>query len=588
MTDIGTDSTTQPSAKSPPKDDFDTALKGVLEEEKSRRAQFRTEASEAVGRIREAGKASDDLKPPEMTPLPEKPQPVYKGPLDAFSQPAVWLAAIGGALTRTPLVTAGNAMADAMNAYYKRDTYNGEIAYQTWQTETKNAIALNKFQIDKYKEALEKIKSNRADAVAELNGLSAAFKDDTAAELIRARDFDQLRQYIKAKDDNFERLQQILEHWGPNWQIAAQKQSLWDQWQKAHPEATADEKIKKYNEIFTASVAAAKERTGIAGAGKAANAQTLDYQARVELFNKKKAELEEKDGPLSPEDELALRNEFLLSAKDVAAGKRADRTQTRLENADAERARHQKAVEEFNSRKFDTEEDRKAAEDTERQRHNKAMEDLYGKRAAVSVTNLRSDAIRKKLDEIRQAQGREPTAEEQTKAINDVMKGGLTGNAQEKLQARVDLYDDSLNKLDGALDVLDKHIGAAGVAGRALRVKERVGDLLGSEETDRVQFMRDIEYLQMLGSRLLIGSDGRPLSSEAGRINDIIGGLSLGDTTANTQRSLNEIKALYAKMRGDTLSRLQGTWQPGGAPGGAPPPGNSTRKPAWQDAPVVQ
>jgi hypothetical protein len=138
----------------------------------------------------------------------------------------------------------------------------------------------------------------------------------------------------------------------------------------------------------------------------------------------------------------------------------------------------------------------------------------------------------------------------------------LTGNEREKLEERVDQYDNSLDKIDEVTNVLDNYVGAAGVAGKATRTAEIVGNIFGSNDTDRVQMRRNIEYLQTTGTRLLQDANGRPLSSEAAKISDIIAGLNMGDTTANTLRSMQEIKQLYTKMRENEISRMDGSWKP--------------------------
>jgi hypothetical protein len=164
----------------------------------------------------------------------------------------------------------------------------------------------------------------------------------------------------------------------------------------------------------------------------------------------------------------------------------------------------------------------------------------------------------------------------------------ITGNKQDELRSRIDMYSNSLGKIDQTIGVLDHYIGAAGIAGKATRTGERVSNIFGSKNTDRVQFSRDIEYLQAVAPRLLTDSQGRPLSAEAKKITDIIGGLSLGDTTANTKRSLEEVKRLYTKMRGDVESRLEGKWTGSPAEGGQAPPEKPIGRPKWQEAPVVQ
>jgi len=175
-----------------------------------------------------------------------------------------------------------------------------------------------------------------------------------------------------------------------------------------------------------------------------------------------------------------------------------------------------------------------------------------------------------------------------TEAIAQVKRSAatITGNKADDIRSRIDLFDNSTTKIDAALETLNKHVLSAGLAGRVTRMGERVGNIFGSSDTDREQFMRDIKYLQTLAPQLLTDRHGRPLSSEAGSISDIIGGLSLGDTTANTIRSLEEVKRLYAKMREDNTKRLGGTWTPGPEHPTAPPPPPASG--GWRSAPLVQ
>src|SRR5580692_1301791 len=151
---------------------------------------------------------------------------------------------------------------------------------------------------------------------------------------------------------------------------------------------------------------------------------------------------------------------------------------------------------------------------------------------------------------------------------------GVTGNQREKDESHIEMYDNSMAKIDGVTGVLDKYVGAAGIAGKATRTAERVRDLFGSNDTDRVQMSRDIEYLQAVAPQLLFDRAGRPLASESSRINDIIAGLNMGDTTANTLRSLKELKTLYQKMQADAKKRQPAS---GGSPARAPRPAKRSR-----------
>jgi hypothetical protein len=79
---------------------------------------------------------------------------------------------------------------------------------------------------------------------------------------------------------------------------------------------------------------------------------------------------------------------------------------------------------------------------------------------------------------------------------------------------------------------------------------------------------------------------GRPLAAEADKLNSIIAGLSLGDTTANTKRAFDELRVLYPQIQKKFLERIEGEWTP------EPPPTAGKKDPAksgkwWETSPKV-
>jgi hypothetical protein len=171
--------------------------------------------------------------------------------------------------------------------------------------------------------------------------------------------------------------------------------------------------------------------------------------------------------------------------------------------------------------------------------------------------------------------------DEAIKKAKEAAAPPITGNKRVDLESHLGQYDDALKLIDGIDKTLNKYAGAAGVAGRATRMGERVGNILGSNNTDRVQMMRDIEQLQLMGPRLLLDQKtGRPLSAEAGHINDIIAGLNMGDTTANTLRAMKELKDRLATIR----DRDRG--QMGGPAPATAAPAPTDDKP-WENDPVT-
>jgi hypothetical protein len=205
---------------------------------------------------------------------------------------------------------------------------------------------------------------------------------------------------------------------------------------------------------------------------------------------------------------------------------------------------------------------------------------------ARTLAAERVDAIEKAKAEFRAAHdGREPNAAETNKIISQAVTN-LSGNKQVELQERAYKFTHSEEIIDRVEHELQAHAMSAGIPGKALRLEERLSNMVSAgaiKDSDRVQMMRDVNFLQLWGKELLTSKNDR-LKSTGDRIDSIIAGLSAGDTTANTLRSLRELKKLYATMRSETEQELGRpvTAAPSAAP--APPP-TSGKKPWANDAP---
>lgn len=135
----------------------------------------------------------------------------------------------------------------------------------------------------------------------------------------------------------------------------------------------------------------------------------------------------------------------------------------------------------------------------------------------------------------------------------------ITGNKRYEVEGHIEQYYNSIDKIDAIKDVVSKHVGTVGATGYARRIEERLSNVLGSDRTDFQQVERDLAYLQLMGTRLLTDqATGKPLSAEHAAIGKIIGGLKMGDTTANTLRALDDVQMLYTKMAADAERRLKG------------------------------
>lgn len=174
------------------------------------------------------------------------------------------------------------------------------------------------------------------------------------------------------------------------------------------------------------------------------------------------------------------------------------------------------------------------------------------------------------------------------KATQEVNRAGtvMSGNRADDLKQRIDMIDiQVLPTIDKIEQLLVKHKALTGIGGMVTRPAEAVSNVFGSDATDRKQFERYISELQEIGPRILTGSNARPLAAEAGKINTIIAGLRLGDTTANTTRAYRELKQLFKDVRGSIEKRWGGDTSPAEA---APEKSGGKTKFRWQDAPLVE
>lgn len=171
-----------------------------------------------------------------------------------------------------------------------------------------------------------------------------------------------------------------------------------------------------------------------------------------------------------------------------------------------------------------------------------------------------------------------------------------SGNRIDDINKQINMFDNGKSAIDRTLAMIDKHVGAVGAAGYATRVGERLGNIFGSNETDRSQVAHDIQYLQTIAPRLLNDASSRGLKAEADKIGAIIAGLNIGDTTANTKRALGEVRDLWDKMQQDNMARRDGkpnsppaAGQPAGASGAGSSGGVSgSKKAPWLNDPVVK
>ena len=153
----------------------------------------------------------------------------------------------------------------------------------------------------------------------------------------------------------------------------------------------------------------------------------------------------------------------------------------------------------------------------------------------------------------------------------------MSGNRMDDLKAKYAKVDVSVDVMGKAEKILDRKLGAPGVAGYANRIVETTGNLLGTKSTEYNDFARYIAELKAWSTQTLLDRSGKPLSSEAAQMDRIIGGMNVLDTTKNMKSNFKHLRELYGKVKSDLEQRIKG----GGGPGAAPTPAEPAAKPNW-------
>jgi len=158
-----------PSAPTKSKPTYDPArLRGALGLDA---LEAKSAAEEEGLREMRGRMAFPDLK----APPPQQPS----DPVQAFGQPAMWIAIFGSMLTRRPLATAAKAAANVLESTAKLDAQAAKQAYDTWQIERDNAVKLVEYEQQAYRDALTEHRGTLAEQAAKIRTAAAVAKNPT-------------------------------------------------------------------------------------------------------------------------------------------------------------------------------------------------------------------------------------------------------------------------------------------------------------------------------------------------------------------------------------------------------------------------
>ena len=403
------------------------------------------------------------------------------GPIESFASIGSIFGLLASAFTKTPLTSALNASAAAMNSIHQHDEEGYKSAYEAWKENT--ALALKRFGMERemFEDTNKLISTDLEGWKIKQLAIAAQFDNKKAIAMLDAGMDDKIIEMQAAQVRAAEGVIKAREDW-ETYDIKrtifkAQTQA----WDKDHPDAKPQERAKARLDILQ-------------GVG------TDRYNVQENLLRDFRLQKGEKTSAEDEADFLAQHNVGRIGGAGGAPTK------------EKEVARR---VANFVKKNPDATDDEVDAE------HDKAE-----------------------------------------KEVADSAQPSMTPHDRSVTQRDVVQYDQAIDTIHAAIKTLQTYQFSAGLAGKATRGAERIENIFGSNQTARDQFMRDIQFIRANAGKLLFDRSGRPLAADSERINDIIGGISMGDTTANSITSLQTALKRLEELQSNRKQQLQGDWTP--------------------------
>ena len=494
---------------------------------------------------KKAGVEAEKLKPWDADAEAAKRR---TDPIEAFGSFGSVFGILASAFTHAPMENALNASAAAMQAIKAGDKESYDRAQKGWEDNLKMALDRHKIQHDAYQDAVSLLNVNMSAAQTKLQVLAARFGDKQMQTLLEAGMSKEVEEVVALRNKNAMAISDNMPKMLENKRIMGRYLAL---------------------------------------GGDPKNPQSEASQKALEKLRQEQVDFAQAERAFTPEQQAFLK--FKKENPDATAEATADYIQ-RLRTRAKELTPEQTALNTFMEQNPDATADQIRDFVTEMKAAGR------GGAGAGGAANLTTDrqraqdvaAYRQKLRAEKNEDGTPKYSPEQIAKLAAEYEKRLKSTAAAPSGNKVDELTGKINRVEyaeGTIDkveaLLKKHKAITGLGGTISRPGEAIGNVFGSNETDRAQFKRYISELQEWAPRILTDSNGRPLSAEAGKVSNIIAGLNVGDTTANTARAYAELRPLLKRIKEDLAKRR------GGAPKSSAPAAKEPPK-AWESYPEAK
>jgi hypothetical protein len=488
-----------------------------------------------------------------------------KGPLENFGSVGTIFALAASAFTKTPMISALNASAAAMNAMREGDELSYKSAYQAWKDNIE--LAHKRFEMERavYDDASKLAAHDLSAWTSRMSVAATQFNDEKLKVMI---DNGMVAEVFQTMDARSKAMEQSVKE-----KTAFQDMNLTNdiakdklqQWHDANPKPPADapqaDQIRYgFQERAAEHQALINAKRQVAQSKSTTHWMTPDQQLYEQIRQKYEGD---PDAATKVADEYAdaiRRREYPPGGG--AGGARSGTPSDDNTKMDAAvKAEHP----DWNSSQVIEERNRRIRQSKESTRPSVQVEN------AKTLADTKTDVQKEHPDWTPSQVDRE--ANKQVAQSKTVISGNRADDLRGQI-GRIDRADEVIDRVEG---LMKTHKMITGLGGTISRRGEIIGNVLGgSNSTAYNEFKSDLAILKDWWERLENNAltQGRPLSAAEKRVGDIIPGLSIGDTVQHTADQLNRVKKIFTEMRAENESRLKGE-----SPG-APAP---AAKPSWRD-----
>ena len=428
-------------------------------------------------------------------------------PIQNFASLGSVFGILASAFTHAPMMSAMDASAAAINAIKAGNPEDYNRAYKAWEANTKQALDRHKIEHEAFQDAASLMKVNMEAANTKLRVNAARFGSQRDLVLIENGMTKELMDYKASMQKLAE---DMTKNMVPMAEANAEMAVLINHGYK--PNAKTPEELQKNTEALKA---------------------LAEYNAQMSELTK---------DPTITGEEGRLIREYATTKKPDGTLPTADDRKNFIKDL---RTVKQSTPAQIALQTYMEEHPNASAEDIKN-----FIATLPGAGGKSSrVPKPEEEAVRARAKELEDGGMSKSQAIEQAQHEFKVKTAAPSGNRVDDLKSRenkIDVIETNINHLD---DMLLKHKAISGIGGKITRTGEAIGNILGSSQTDRAQFRRWVLEIQETLPTVLNDRNGRPISSEAEKVEGIVAGLAAGDTNANTLRAYDELRPLLKTLK---------------------------------------